>query len=392
MSKSSDPKRKKIRIGLVFGGRSGEHEVSLQSARSVMDAIDKEKYEIIPIGITKQGRWLTGPDPMKALEMEANLLPILGKQELAKPSTLLGEQGQRSIMQIEETDNSAVVLSNEATIDVIFPVLHGPYGEDGTVQGMLELAGIPYVGAGVVGSAVAMDKVIFKKVMAAEGIPILPFEFVLRSEWDSDPDGVIDRIEAKLDYPMFTKPANLGSSVGISRCIDRKALIEGIKEAALFDRRLLVEQGIDAREIECSVLGNDDPIASIAGEIVPSQEFYSYQAKYLDEGDTASGLLIPAPISDELMEQVRFLAIKSYKAIDCAGLARVDFLIDKSTGALYMNEINTMPGFTSISMYPKLWEATGISYPDVIERLVDLAIDRFNDKEKTQSEYKSTLE
>ncbi|MBN1318924.1 MAG: D-alanine--D-alanine ligase [Anaerolineales bacterium] len=389
MEKASDPKRKKIRIGLVFGGRSGEHEVSLQSARSVMEAIDREKFEIIPIGITKRGRWLTGSDPMKALEMEAKSLPLLESEELARPSTLLGEQGQRSIMQIQQTDQNDIVLSGEAALDVIFPVLHGPYGEDGTVQGLLELAGIPYVGAGVVGSAVAMDKVIFKKVMAAEQIPVLPNQLVLRSEWDNDPDGVVERIESNLNYPMFTKPANLGSSVGISRCSDRKTLIEGIGEAALFDRRLVVEQGIDAREIECSVLGNDDPIASIAGEIVPSQEFYSYQAKYLDEGDAASGLLIPAPISDELMEQVRSWSVQAYKAIDCAGLARVDFLMDKTTGELYMNEINTIPGFTSISMYPKLWAATGISYPELIERLIYLALDRFEDKERTQSEYKS---
>lgn len=387
MVENKESKRKKIRIGLIFGGRSGEHEVSLQSARSVMEAIDKEKYEIVPIGITKQGRWISGPDPMKALEMEAASLPLLESQDLAHPSMILSEPGQRSIMHIKQTSKDDLTLSSEAPLDVIFPVLHGTFGEDGTVQGLLELAGLPYVGAGVVGSAVAMDKVIFKKIMAAEDIPILPFQLVLRSEWESGPDGVLERIESNLSYPMFTKPANLGSSVGISKCLNRKSLIDGITEAALFDRRLVVEQGINAREIECSVLGNDDPIASIAGEIIPSQEFYSYRAKYLDEGDDASGLIIPAQIPDDMMEKVRSWAVQAYKAIDCAGLARVDFLLDKATGELFMNEINTIPGFTAISMYPKLWEATGISYPELIERLIELALERFDEKERTRTEY-----
>jgi D-alanine-D-alanine ligase len=276
-----------------------------------------------------------------------------------------------------------------AELDLIFPILHGPYGEDGTVQGLLELAGLPYVGSGVVGSAVAMDKVIFKKVMQAEGLPILPYLLLLRSEWDQDPNGAIERVESLLDYPVFTKPVNLGSSVGICKCDDRAELEAGLAEAARFDRRLVIEQGIDAREIEVSVLGNNDPIASVAGEIRPSRDFYSYQAKYQDEGEEASDLLIPAPISDEMMVQVRAWAVQAYKVIDCAGLARVDFLLEKEGRSgepprLYINEINTIPGFTSISMYPKLWEASGIPYSELIDRLIELALERYGEKERTQ--------
>jgi D-alanine-D-alanine ligase len=369
----------KIRVGVIFGGRSGEHEVSLASARSVMNAIDEEKYEIVPIGITKQGRWVASGDPMKALEA--------GDAGASQPVALLGDPSRRGLMRLEDTER-AVEATRLAEIDVVFPVLHGPYGEDGTVQGLLELARIPYVGAGVTASAVGMDKAIFKDVMRAHGLPIVDSVVVKRKAWDADPKGVMDRVELQLGYPVFTKPVNLGSSVGISKCRDRAGLAAGLAEAARYDRKLLVEAAVPAaREIEVSVLGNDDPIASLPGEIIPSREFYSYEAKYIDEGDEASELLIPAPISPEQTELVRELAVRAYKAIDCAGMARADFLLSGETGELYVNELNTIPGFTTISMYPKLWEATGIPYSELIDRLIECALERFGDAERSETSY-----
>ncbi len=372
---------RKIRVGVIFGGRSGEHEVSLASARSVMSAMDKEKYEIVPVGITKEGRWIASGDPLRALEA--------GDAGVSQPVALLGDPSRRGLMRLEDTGR-AVKATRLAELDVIFPVLHGPYGEDGTVQGLLELAGIPYVGAGVTGSALGMDKAIFKDVMLAHGLPITDYLLVKRKEWETVPEEVMDRAEAALGYPVFTKPANLGSSVGIRKCHDREELTRGLTEAARYDRKLLVEVAVPAaREIEVSVLGNDDPIASVPGEIIPSREFYSYEAKYIDHGDEASGLLIPAPISPEMTERVRDLAVRAYKAIDCAGMARADFLLSGETGELYVSELNTIPGFTTISMYPKLWEASGIPYPELIERLIDLAIERYQDKVRSETSYRS---
>jgi D-alanine-D-alanine ligase len=370
---------KKIRVGVIFGGRSGEHEVSLASAQSVMDAIDKGKYEVVPVGITKEGRWIASGDPMKALQA--------GDADASRPAALLGDPSHRGLMRLEDTER-AIEATQLAELDVMFPVLHGPYGEDGTLQGLLELAGIPYVGAGVIGSAVGMDKVIFKDVIRAHGFPIADYVMVKRKAWDAGPEDVLDRIEEALGYPVFTKPANLGSSVGISKCHDRSELAAGLAEAARYDRKLLVEVAVTAaREIEVSVLGNDAPIASLPGEVVPSREFYSYEAKYIDTGDEASGLLIPAPLSPEMTERVRQMAVDVYKAIDCAGMARADFLFSDETGELYVNEVNTIPGFTSISMYPKLWEATGISYPELIDRLIELAVERYEDKERSETSY-----
>jgi D-alanine-D-alanine ligase len=370
---------KKIRVGVIFGGRSGEHEVSLASAQSVMDAIDKEKYEVVPIGITKEGQWIASGDPMKALKA--------GDAEASRPAALLGDPSHRGLMRLQDTER-AIEATHLAELDVVFPVMHGPYGEDGTVQGLLELAGIPYVGAGVIGSALGLDKAAFKDVMLAHGFPIVDHVLLKRKVWDADPEGVMDRIEKALDYPVFTKPANLGSSVGISKCSDRAGLAAGLAEAAKYDRKLIVERGVPAaREIEVSVLGNDDPIASLPGEVIPSREFYSYESKYFDEGDDASELLIPAPLSPEMTERVREVAVEVYRAIDCAGMARVDFLLSGETGELYVNEVNTIPGFTSISMYPKLWEATGISYPELIDRLIELAIERYEDKERSETSY-----
>jgi D-alanine-D-alanine ligase len=374
---------RKIRVGIIFGGRSGEHEVSLASARSVMGAMDKEKYEIVPIGITKEGRWIASGDPLRALEA--------GDVGASQPAALLGDPSRRGLMRLEDTER-AVEATRLAELDVVIPVLHGPYGEDGTVQGLLELAGIPYVGAGVTASALGMDKAIFKDVMRAHGLPIVDTLVLKRKQWDADPEGVMDWIEERFGYPAFTKPANLGSSVGVSKCRDRAGLAAGLAEAARYDRKLLVEAAVPAaREIEVSVLGNDDPIASVPGEIIPSREFYSYAAKYIDDGDDASKLLIPAPISPEKTELVRDLAVRAYRAIDCAGMARADFLLSGETGELYVNELNTIPGFTAISMYPKLWEASGISYPELIDRLIGLAIERHEDKERSETSYQSSV-
>jgi D-alanine-D-alanine ligase len=370
---------RKIRVGVLFGGRSGEHEVSLLSARSVMGAIDREKYDVVPIGITKEGRWIASGDPMKAL--------AAGDAGASQPVALLGDPSRRGLMRLEDTER-AIEATRLTELDVIFPVLHGPYGEDGTVQGLLELAGVPFVGAGVTASALGMDKAIFKDVMQSHGLPVVDYAVLKRKEWDADPEGVMDRIEEQLGYPVFTKPVNLGSSVGISKCRDRAELAAGLAEAGRYDRKLLVEVAVPAaREIEVSVLGNDDPIASIPGEIIPSREFYSYEAKYVDDGEQASQLLIPAPISPDTTERVRDLAVRAYVAIDCAGMARADFLLSGETGELYINELNTIPGFTAISMYPKLWEASGIPYAELIDRLIGLAIERYQDKERSETSY-----
>jgi D-alanine-D-alanine ligase len=372
---------RKIRLGLIFGGRSAEHEVSLMSARSVLKAINKDKYDLTLIGITKEGKWIvedprhgTGNDPMKAL--------TAGDMAKMSEAALLGEPGKHELLVLDAggPDRHAVQLSSSAELDVIFPLLHGPYGEDGTLQGLLELADLPYVGAGVLGSALAMDKGVCKELLRANGIPVVDWIGVLRAEIEHDPEAVARRAEAKFGYPVFTKPANLGSSVGIVKAHNHAELIEGLKESARYDRRVLIERGVNAREIEVSVLGNDDPVASIAGEVVPSREFYSYEAKYLDN---ASDLIIPAPIPAEAMRLAQDYAVRAFKAIDAAGMARVDFLLDKDSGELYLGEINTIPGFTSISMYPKLWEASGVSYSELIDRLIELALERQAEKGRT---------
>ena len=357
-------KVRKIQVGVLFGGRSGEHEVSLQSARSVIKALDPEKYDVVLIGITKSGRWLTG-NVTQALEA--------GVPEAAQLATLLPDPENSALMEIELIGAQPVSINKSTELDVVFPLLHGPYGEDGTVQGLLELAGLPYVGAGVVGSAVGMDKAIFKAVMESKEIAILPWKLTLSSTWRTNRKETLMQLERDLGYPLFTKPANMGSSVGITRCANRSELAEGLDEAAKYDRRLIVEQGIDARELEVSVLGNDAPIASVVGEIRPRRSFYDYVAKYISDD---SELLIPAPISDELAEKVRSISVNAFKSIDGAGLGRVDFLLERESNELYINEINTIPGFTNISMYPKLWEASGISYSELIDRLIELALER----------------
>ena len=365
---------RKLRIGVIFGGRSGEHEVSLRSAQSVMAALDPARYEVVPIGITKDGRWVTG-DAAGALAPGHRAVTLL-------PEPAADHTRGAALLALDRAEG-APSLSVIAELDVVVPVLHGPYGEDGTVQGLLELAGLPYVGAGVVGSAVGMDKAIFKQVMEANSLPILPWQLVTRAQWQRNPEAVLDAIEDALAYPVFTKPANLGSSVGISKCADRAQLRAGLDEAARFDRRIVVEQGIHrARELEVAVLGNDEPQASVVGEIRPRREFYDYVAKYMAApgSEDESELLIPAPIDPALSDAIRALAARAYRAIDCAGLGRVDLLLDDASGDVYLNEINTIPGFTSISMYPKLWEASGMSYSELLDRLISLALERHAEK------------
>jgi D-alanine-D-alanine ligase len=389
---------KKIRVGILFGGRSGEHEISLLSAASVFNAIDKDKYEVVPIGITKAGRWVTAADAERLLlgKFEDHKHLRAGDPD-ATPGAAVLAKGESVVVPPEphrhgsiapfETDALTRRAADRAIdVDVIFPVLHGTFGEDGTIQGLLELADMAYVGAGVLGSAAGMDKDIMKALFRAAGLPIVKHVTFLRSEWEANAKKVQKLVESKLKYPVFIKPANLGSSVGISKAHHRKELGPAIEEAAKFDRKIVIEQGVGgpkqkAREIECSVLGNDQPEASLPGEIVPSTEFYDYNAKYLDEG---SQLIIPAKLSKAETKEVQRLAIGAFKAVDCSGLARVDFLMEPKSRKIYLNEINTMPGFTAISMYPKLWAATDVSYSDLIGRLIQLGLERHAEKQKNQ--------
>ena len=392
---------KKLRVGILFGGRSGEHEVSLLSAASVLQAIDKDKYEVVPIGITKDGRWLTAGDAENLLQgkliVEARHLRA-GDPETTRPAAVLA-RGESVVVPPEpvhrqsglvpfQTDAALTRRASDRAIDVdvIFPVLHGTFGEDGTIQGLLELADIAYVGAGVLGSAAGMDKDIMKSLFIAAGIPIVKHVTILRRAWEKGPKRVEKLVESKLKYPVFVKPANLGSSVGISKAHNRKELGPAIEEAARFDRKIVIEQGVGgkknkAREIECSVLGNDEPVASIPGEIVPVKEFYDYNAKYLDEG---SELIIPAKLTKAETKKVQELAVRCFQAVDCSGLARVDFLMDPQTRKIYSNEINTMPGFTAISMYPKLWAASGLEYAGLIDQLIRFGLERHEDKKRNQ--------
>lgn len=359
-------------VAVLFGGQSGEHEVSLVSAHAVMTALDPTKYHLLPIGITKDGYWLAGSDALAQLVAQAD------KQRLP-----VGVNWQTT--HSEQVGNGHVIppdphhawhpgtLFRALNVDVVFPVLHGPRGEDGTVQGLLELSGIPYVGCGVAASAVGMDKALMKAVFAAAGLPQLPWLLVQRRQWQRDVAAVCTQVETHLAYPVFVKPANMGSSVGVSKARDRSELEAALAEAAYYDGRIVVEQGIAAREIEVSILGNDDPIASVPGEIVPSDEWYTYEAKYLTG---RSQIVIPAPIDPPLVQQVQELAVRAFVAVNGSGLSRVDFLLDKDTGTLWLNEVNTMPGFTSVSMYAKMWEATGVAYPVLLGRLIELAFER----------------
>ncbi len=341
-----------------------------------MEALDKDKYEVVPIGITRTGRWVTG-NAMSALSEGLNTVHA---------AALLPDPSSSALMRVGKTDARLATLSEVSELDVVFPVLHGPYGEDGTVQGLLELADIPYVGAGVVGSAVGMDKAIFKQVMEANGIDVLPWLLVLGSRWTVQRDSVLNEIMKELGFPIFVKPANLGSSVGISKCRNKDELAAGMEIASGYDRRIVVEKGIEARELEVSVLGNDEPVASVVGEIRPRRDFYDYVAKYVSDD---SELIVPADLESAVSDRVRALAVRAYQVIDCAGLGRVDLLLDKQDQRLYINEINTIPGFTHISMYPKLWEASGLTYSQLLDRLISLALERHETKRLLKRSYEA---
>jgi len=376
---------KKLRVGVLFGGRSGEHEVSLLSAASILKAIDRKKFDVVPIGITKEGRWLAAADAAGLLEGDQSAVSRrlrAGDPESTPGAKLLHEGIPTLLAPVPGPQGP-----EGKAIDVVFPVLHGTFGEDGTIQGLFELAGIAYVGSGVLGSSAGMDKDVMKHLFAQAGLPIVKHIAILRSEWEASPRKVTARVEAALKYPLFVKPANLGSSVGISKAHDRKELGPALDEAAKYDRKLVVEQGVGgsksrARELEVGVLGNDDPKASVVGEIIPGKEFYDYEAKYLSEGSVP---VIPAKLTRSEASRIREMAVAAFRACDLAGLARVDFLMEPDgKRRIYLNEVNTLPGFTQISMYPKLWQATGIPYSDLITRLIELAQERHEDKNRNK--------
>ena len=366
---------RKIRVGVIFGGRSVEHEVSLVSAASVINALDREKYEILPIGITPEGRWLSSAEAVALLKQKGNI-------DQLPEHILVPDPRKKGLVPLQNSSSS--VPSHP--VDVLFPVLHGTYGEDGTIQGLFELADIPYVGSGVLGSALGMDKVVQKQLLRQAEIPVTPDVWFYLEEFTRAQRKIIASIERKLGYPCFVKPPNLGSSVGISKAHDRKELARAIQHAGEFDLKVLVEKGIQkAREIECSVLGNEDPIASVPGEIIPSNEFYDYDAKYVDGKSSA---VIPAKLPRPVAKKVQQYAVEGFKVLNSSGMARVDFLVTKGRNKIYLNELNTIPGFTSISMYPKLWQASGVSYPELLDRLIQLAFERHKAKENLKTTYR----
>ncbi len=361
---------RKLRVGVLFGGRSSEHKVSLNSARNVMDALEKAGHKVVPIGISPEGHWLTGHDPLALLTGDAHS-GLAGRDPNTKSAgswALLPQERERTPLPV---------------VDVIFPVLHGTYGEDGTVQGLLEMANLPYVGCGVLASATAMDKAITKQLFAQAGLPQVDYRVVMRSRLTNDDASIVDELEKGLGYPMFVKPANLGSSIGISKVHNREELSAALALAARYDRKVVVEAAIpNPREIEVSVLGNDDPAVSVPGEIVPANEFYDYEAKYVDDN---SRLIVPAELDSATVSLVQDMALRAFRAVDGSGLARVDFLLDAANDRVAVNELNSMPGFTRTSMYPKLWEATGVTYPQLVDRLLDLALERFEDRQRNRT-------
>ena len=384
---------KKLRVGVIYGGRSGEHEVSVTSAASIFKSIDRTRYEPVPIRIEKDGRWTLSdraPAALSAAEVIQQARVTQARPARAGRDSLFAPYPSSdtliTVERRESTDAGGPDLERAVVtglgLDVVFPVLHGPYGEDGTVQGLLELANVPYVGPGVLASAAGMDKAVMKVLFAAAGLPVVDSRSFVRAEWARNRDGVLAGIAA-LGLPVFVKPANLGSSVGISKVKTQAELVPAIEVALEFDRKVIVEAGVvNAREIECAVLGNDDPETSVPGEIVPAREFYDYEAKYLDEGSKS---LIPADLPPDMVAMVQLLSVEAFRAIDAAGLARVDFLLSRDTGAIYVNEINTMPGFTNISMYSKMWEASGVEYSALVDRLIHLALARHAEKQKLRT-------
>ncbi|MEE8564278.1 MAG: D-alanine--D-alanine ligase [Atribacterota bacterium] len=371
---------KKIRVGLIFGGKSGEHEVSFCSASSIIKAIDKDKYTVVPIGITKKGRWISPQDSELALQS--------GRIEGKNTVILLNDPSGKALVRI---DNNQRLDKGSALerLDLVFSVLHGPHGEDGTVQGLLELADIPYVGAGVVASAISMDKDLMKIIFKQRDLPVLKWMTIKRKEWQKDKEKILSLVQDDFEYPLFVKPTNLGSSVGVTKVHKKEELDEAIDLASSYDRKILIEEGLEeAREIECSVLGNDEPQASVVGEVKPAGEFYDYDSKYIDK---ETQLIVPADLPDGVSRKVQEIALRAFKAIDAAGMARVDFFVSKKENKIYLSEINTIPGFTSVSMYPRLWEASGIPYSELIDRLIQLALERHQDKKQNKISYESKL-
>jgi D-alanine-D-alanine ligase len=370
---------KKLCVGVIFGGRSGEHEISVRSARSVVEALDRGKYEVVPIAITKEGKWLSPAEAVLMLPEETRAL--VSKAVIngaSRAVAIIGDPSQRGLVPLGAGE---AVRQSPQPLDVIFPVLHGTYGEDGTIQGLLEMANVPYVGCGVLASSSGMDKVAMKSLFRDAGLPLCDYTWFLRSEWERDNDGAMRRIRRSLGFPCFVKPANLGSSVGVSKATDKKSLARAIELAARYDRKIIVEEGLDAREIECAVLGNDEPQASLPGEYV----VYDEAAKFLDYTEKYSGtghveFVVPAPLSKSLTTRIQRMATRAYRALDCAGLARADFFLRRDTHELLINELNTIPGLTDVSGYPKMWEATGLTFPRVIDRLIELALERHQEK------------
>ena len=377
----------KTRIGIVFGGRSGEHEISIRSARSVIEQIDKEKYTVVPVFITPDGYWMGPNASLKRLpEFTANLIADAVSSMVDHGIALVNQPTRNGFATID----GAGAINGLLEIDVLFPVLHGTFGEDGTIQGMFEMVGLPYVGCGVLASACGMDKVVMKTLFREAGLPICKYVWFLRSEWEGDPAAVTEQVEKDLSFPCFVKPANLGSSVGVSRADGEESLRKAIRHAAEYDRKIIVEECLEMREIECAVLGNDTPEASMPGEYIIRDEtktFLDYTEKYFDTGNNE--FVVPAPISNELIRKVRAFAITAFRAIDASGLARVDFFLRKDTGALLVNEINTMPGLTDASGFPKMWAGTGVGFQKVIDDLVNLALERHSDKARNQTRFHS---
>lgn len=369
---------KKLRVGVIFGGRSGEHEVSIRSARAVIESIDRKKYDVLPIAISKEGKWLPPADAAKLLPPSAHsFLPADFAAKSGGDVAILGDPSHQGLISLAA--NRRPLAAEQ--LDVVFPVLHGPFGEDGTVQGLLEMANIPYVGCGVLASACGMDKVAMKLLFRQAGLPIGEYIWFLRSQWQSNPASVTRRVAREIGFPCFVKPANLGSSVGVSKATDKTGLIESLELAARYDRKIIVEAALDAREIECAVIGNDEPQASLPGEYVVYHEaarFLDYTEKYADTGHVK--FVVPAPLSKPMISRIQRMAIQVFKSVDGAGLARVDFFLTRDRQKLLVNELNTMPGLTEVSGYPKMWEASGMSFPRVLDRLIELAFERHKDK------------
>lgn len=385
---TEENKPKKLRVGVVFGGRSAEHEVSLRSAKAVLEALDPNKYDVTLIGITRSGRWLPLEAPSEEVD-PAQLMAPFANPETTDNTThaaLLPDPSIRGLAEIVEA-NPGPGLEFGQPLDVVFPVLHGPYGEDGTMQGLLELANVPYVGPGVLASAIGMDKVTQRELFRVHGIPVIDYITFKRKDWQAT--GVDEtaranlrrQIEEKIGYPCFIKPVNMGSAVGVSKATNAAELDKALDEAARYDRKLMVEKAVSPRELEVAVLGNDEPVASVIGEIGHAAEFYDYQTKYMTPDNE---YYIPANIPAELSDRIRTLAVHAYKVLDCAGMTRVDFFLDRNTGQLYLNEVNTIPGFTSISMYPMLWQASGMSFSQLVDKLIELALERHADKNRNE--------